>query len=243
MKQDSITDYKHLIRPEDYKKIVFFTGAGMSAESGVPTYRGKGGTWEKYNWEEYACQEAFDRNPDKVMDFHEVRRKSVLECSPHAGHEVIANLALKQKSEVRIVTQNIDGMHQRAGSKDVIELHGSLWKLRCPVHGVIEDIGPVFTARKCGKCNNRLRPDIVWFGDSLNQAVIEEGVGAIATCDLFISIGTSGVVWPAAGFPEAAKQNGARCIEINPEPSAMSVMYETTIQSTAGKVLPILFAP
>ncbi len=239
----SISDCKHSIRADDYKKIVFFTGAGMSAESGIPTYRGKGGTWAKYNWEEYACQDAFDRNPDKVMDFHEIRRKSVLDCKPHAGHEVIANLALKNNSQVRIVTQNIDGMHQRVGSENIIELHGSLWKLRCPVHGVIEDIGPVFATRKCMKCDHSLRPDIVWFGDSLNREVMEEGIAAIATCDLFISIGTSGVVWPAAGFPEVAKNNKARCIEINPEPSAMSAMYETIIEGSAGKVLPILFAP
>ncbi|MCG8376151.1 MAG: NAD-dependent deacylase, partial [Chlorobiales bacterium] len=110
----------------EFRDIVFFTGAGMSAESGVPTYRGKGGIWGSYSIEEYACQQAFERNPEKVLDFHQKRRRAVLDCQPHDGHRVIASMP-----NARVVTQNIDGMHQRAGSSDVIELHGSLWRLRC----------------------------------------------------------------------------------------------------------------
>lgn len=226
--------------PKNYQHILFFTGAGMSAESGVPTYRGKGGIWDQYDWNNYACQSAFDRDPEKVLKFHELRRKAVLECQPHAGHFAIAELE-KQHPGVTVVTQNIDGMHQRAGSENVVELHGSLWRMRCPIHGTFEDIGEKYTDYACKKCGNWLRPDIIWFGDMLNPDVINSALTAIEQCELFISIGTSGVVWPAAGFPEIARNKGALCIEINPEASEMSKMYDDTIRSTAGKALPRLF--
>ena len=219
-----------------YNKIVLFTGAGMSAESGVPTYRGSGGIWHKYNWEEYACQDAFERNPEKVLDFHELRRKSVLECQPHNGHQFISDL---QKSHigVTVVTQNIDGMHRQAGTENVMELHGSLWRLRCDDCSiVIEDIGESFSKKKCD-CGNYLRPDIVWFGDMLNPNVIQKASDAVQKCDLFISIGTSGVVWPAAGFPMEAKNNGAYCIEINTERTELSYLFDEVIEGKASKVL------
>jgi len=123
------------IDPKQYQQIVFFTGAGMSAESGVPTYRGHGGIWNQYRWEEYACQDAFDADPEKVLKFHELRRAAVLTCTPHPGHAIIAALEEKHQG-ITVVTQNIDGMHQRAGSRRVIELHGSLWRVRCPRHGI-----------------------------------------------------------------------------------------------------------
>lgn len=230
-----------MIKASDYKKVVFFTGAGMSAESGVPTYRGRGGVWDQYNWEEYACQEAFDRDPEKVLKFHELRRKAVLECNPHDGHFVISKLE-KQHPQVIVVTQNIDGMHQRAGSTNVIELHGSLWRMICPKHGTFEDIGATYKNYnyKCEKCATWLRPDIVWFGDRLKQDVMQAAVTALGTCDLFISIGTSGVVYPAAGFPQIAKENNALCIEINPEESPISHIYDQNIREPAGTALPRL---
>ena len=230
------------VDPSKYHSILFFTGAGMSAESGVPTYRGSGGIWGQYRWQEYACQTAFEEDPEKVLAFHEVRRKAVLDCRPHAGHRVIAELE-KNRPGVTVVTQNIDGMHQRAGSRNVIELHGSLWRMRCPWHGVSEDIGERYRARKCEGCGSWLRPDIVWFGDGLDAAVIGEATRALRECDLFISIGTSGVVWPAAGFPQIAKENGARLIEINPEANEMSGLYDETLRAGAGSALPGLFKP
>jgi len=204
-------DEMNTIDPTAYRRIVFFTGAGMSAESGVPTYRGRGGIWGQYRWEEYACQEAFDADPEKVLKFHELRRQAVLSCQPHAGHAVIAALE-KKHPHVTVVTQNIDGMHQRAGSRKVIELHGSLWRLQCPKDGTNEDIGERYERYTCAKCGNWLRPDIIWFGDMLRQEVVSEAVAAIRQCDLLISIGTSGVVYPAAGFPQYAKENRARCM-------------------------------
>lgn len=228
------------INPRQYNHIVFFTGAGMSAESGVPTYRGHGGIWNKYRWEEYACQEAFDADPEKVLKFHELRRAAVLACKPHAGHVTIAALE-KKYNRITVVTQNIDGIHQRAGSRNVIELHGSLWRLRCHCDGTLEDIGEKYKSYRCEKCGHWLRPDIIWFGDALDQSVINEAVSAIRRCDLFISIGTSGVVYPAAGFPRFAKENNARCIEINPEANDMSFLYDEAIRDAAGKALPELF--
>jgi NAD-dependent deacetylase len=228
------------LESDNYKSIVFFTGAGMSAESGVPTYRGRGGVWSQYRWEEYACQEAFHRDPEKVLTFHELRRQSVLACKPHAGHAVIAELA-KKHPHVMVVTQNIDGMHQRAGSQNVIELHGSLWRVRCPSHGIFGDMGEKYENFKCTQCGSWLRPDITWFGDMLDQDVISEATVVIRQCDLFISIGTSGVVWPAAGFPKVARESGAYCIEINPEPNEMSPLYNEAVRETAGAALPRLF--
>ncbi len=212
----------------------------MSAESGVPTYRGRGGTWERYQWEEYACQEAFERDPEGVLRFHALRRQAVLQCKPHAGHEAIVQLE-KNHGSVTVVTQNIDGMHQRAGSRNVIELHGSLWRLRCPDHGVIDDVGERYTTDHCDRCGGWLRPDIVWFCDNLDEAVVDRALTAISSCDLLVSIGTSGVVWPAAGFPVAARENGAQCVEINPEETDMSYLYETAIREPAALCLPNLF--
>jgi NAD-dependent deacetylase len=217
-----------------YNRIVFFTGAGMSAESGVPTYRGSGGIWKEYRWDEYACQDAFLSDPEKVLRFHERRRSAVLECEPHAGHRTIAGL-----TGVKVVTQNIDGMHQRAGTKDVIELHGSLWRLHCQQCGFRKnDYGPFYETMRCS-CGNWLRPDIVWFGDTLDSSVMLRASELIGRCDLFISIGTSGSVWPAAGFPELAKRQGAYCIEINPEPSHI-ISYDLVITETAARALPEL---
>ena len=224
-----------LIDIKKYNKIVFFTGAGMSAESGVPTYRGSGGIWHMYNWEEFACQNAFDDNPKKVLDFHEIRRQSVLECQPHAGHNFITELQ-KSNESITVVTQNIDGMHQRARTDNIVELHGSLWRLRCDNCGIlIEDIGESFSNIKCD-CGKYLRPDIVWFGDMLNSQIIQQASEIIQVSDLFISIGTSGVVWPAAGFPQEAKSNGAYCIEINTEWTELSSMYDKVINCQASEI-------
>jgi len=218
-----------------YTNIVFFTGAGMSAESGVPTYRGEGGIWHKYNWEEYACQNAFKRTPKKVIDFHKVRREAVFQCKPHAGHHFICELQESHKN-ISIITQNIDVMHQRAGSKNVIELHGSLWRLRCDDCGkIIDDYNKSYTTIKC-YCGKYLRPDIVWFGDMLNMSVINQASDLFEKCELFISIGTSGVVWPAAGFPQAAKSNGAYCVEMNTEKTELSYLFDEVINCKASEI-------
>ncbi|HNY90617.1 MAG TPA: NAD-dependent deacylase [bacterium] len=225
---------------QTFHHIVFFTGAGMSAESGVATFRGAGGRWKEYNWQEVACQRAFDRDPERVLDFHRLRRREAIGCEPHAGHKVIAGLEAAHPG-VTVVTQNIDGMHQRAGTKKIFELHGSLWRVRCPQHGVWEDRDPEFATRRCPHCGSWLRPDIIWFEDMLDDKVVAGATRAILACDLLISIGTSAVVWPAAGYPELARQNGAFCVEINPEPTEISGLYQQVIRGKAGEVLPELF--
>ena len=227
---------------ENYNRIVFFTGAGMSAESGVPTYRGRGGIWNEYKWEEYACESAFMVNPEGVLDFHELRRIEALKCNPHKGHEIISQLQNKH-SNTHIVTQNIDGMHQRSDSKNVIELHGSIWRMRCDIDGlVIEDLAQGKYNKTHCDCGRWLRPDIIWFQDMLNENTVQKATDVISKCDLFISIGTSAVVWPAAGYPKLAKSMGAFCIEINPESTDLSNIYDRTIRSKASEGLYEIFS-
>ena len=213
----------------------------MSAESGVPTYRGRGGIWNQYKWENYACQAAFERDPEGVLEFHELRRIEALKCQPHSGHTIITKVQNYHSNSV-VITQNIDGMHQRAKSKNVIELHGSLWRLRCESENLLKqdlDQGE-YQTRQCD-CGNWLRPDIIWFQDMLNDKTVLEATQAIASCDLFISIGTSAVVWPAAGYPKLAKTSGAFCVEINPEETELSTLYDQTIRMPASFGLEHLF--
>lgn len=224
------------VRFSDYESIVFFTGAGMSAESGVPTFRGAGGIWKDYNYEEYACQTAFERDPERVWEFHNYRREVVGACAPNPAHQVVAELQTHRK--VTVVTQNIDGLHQLAGSRVVHELHGGLWRLRCDHCGnrdTRRDV-PLLELR-CGACHHYWRPDIVWFGDSLNREVIMRAQAALTTCDLLVSIGTSAVVYPAAGLPVLAKQAGALCVEVNPEPTQMSDLYDVCLRSSASEAV------
>ena len=228
-------------KPLDKIGIVFFTGAGMSAESGIPTYRGEGGVWNEYRWEEYACEMAFNEHPNRVLDFHEMRRIEALKCKPHNGHRIIKKIEKKFRNTT-IITQNIDGMHQRASSKNVIELHGSIWRLKCtkcrkpPKEDIEND---KYSNRHCS-CGKLLRPDIIWFQDMLNVDIINLARDKILNCDYFISIGTSGMVWPAAGFPNVAKNSGSFCIEINPEETELSSIYDEIIRDVASKGLQYL---
>lgn len=219
-----------------FKKIVFFTGAGLSSESGIPTYRGKGGIWHQYNYEDYACQRAFDRDPEKVWEFHGKRREFVMECRPNEGHKIIAKIE-QQLPATTIITQNIDGMHQRAGSKNVIELHGSLWRVRCDYEGfVMENTEIPMKTIRCS-CGEYLRPDIVWFEDPLNQNAILQSVEAIQRCDIFISIGTSGVVYPAAQMPLIASQRHVPTVEINIDETPLSQLFTHQLKGPATQML------
>ena len=213
----------------------------MSAESGVPTYRGRGGIWNQYKWENYACQTAFERDPEGVLEFHELRRIEALKCQPHRGHEIITDVQT-HNPDTSVITQNIDGMHQRSKSKNVIELHGRLWRMRCESEKILkEDLdGGKYQTRKCD-CGNWLRPDIIWFQDMLNDKTVLAATQAMASCDLFVSIGTSAVVWPAAGYPKLAKNSGAFCVEINPEATELSGLYDQTIRMPASAGLEHLF--
>lgn len=225
----------------DFRSIVFFTGAGLSAESGVPTYRGRGGIWAQYNYEDYACQRAFKRDPLRVIEFHELRRMRVLACPPHAGHRHLARLQAAFP-QVRVITQNIDGLLQRAGIAVAAELHGSLWRQRCARHGLREDLqaGP-YRQRQCPDCGAWLRPDITWFEDAVDGTVFERARALVAGCELFVSVGTSGVVWPAAGFAQLARDSGALMVEVNPEDNQASPLYRRRLRGPAGEILPATF--
>ena len=219
------------------EKIVFFTGAGMSAESGIHIYRGEGGIWDSYNWRDVACQEAFETDPRRVLDFHEKRRMEALEATPHNGHQIIKNLE-NELDQVDIITQNIDGMHQRAYSKNVLELHGSLWRLRCDEDNyTINDLENYKYVKRMCKCGSWLRPDIVWFEDSLDHKIMNRAAAIISDCDLFVSIGTSGLVWPAAGYINLAKNSGALCVDINPEGGNFNSVFDLKIRDIASKGL------
>ncbi|MBN2233425.1 MAG: NAD-dependent deacylase [Deltaproteobacteria bacterium] len=222
------------------RHVVFFTGAGISVESGIPTYRGAGGVWSQYRYEDYACQEAFERDPEKVWDFHDRRREMIAACAPNDGHRIIA-AAAGHYPRVTVITQNIDGLHQRAGSAGVIELHGSIWRIRDDTTGDIrEDFSVPLARRQCG-AGCWWRPDIVWFGDPLREDDIDRAVAALEDCDLFIAIGTSGAVYPAARLPLIAVERNIRAIEINPEPTPLSDTYPEVRRQPAAVALKELF--
>lgn len=224
------------VRFADFERIVFFTGAGLSAESGIPTYRGAGGIWAEYDYEDYACQRAFDRDPEKVWDFHDKRRAAVAACEPNEGHRIIAEVQ-RDKPATAVVTQNIDGLHARSGAKDVVELHGSLWRVRCDSEKIVRDDGSVpMSPRRCS-CGAYWRPDIVWFEDSLQERSLLRAHEVLSTCDLLVSVGTSGVVYPAAELPRIAMRRGALSVEINLEDTPVSSLYQQRIRGRASEIL------
>jgi len=225
-----------VIRLSGFQRPLFFTGAGLSAESGIPTYRGKGGIWNEYDYEEYACQRAFDRDPERVWDFHDLRRQKVAEASPCDAHRIITRVQ-EALPGTRIVTQNIDGLHQRAGTTGVVELHGSLWRLRCAATGAVVDNFEVpLSDRKCGE-DCYWRPDIVWFEDQMNRTSLMDAERALSKCDVLVTIGTSGVVYPAADLPRIATERGIPSVEINPEVTVVSHLYQEHMRGGGSESL------
>ncbi len=229
------------IEVEKFDSIIFFTGAGMSKESNIDTYRGEGGIWNTYNWKEFACQKAFIKNPLKVQKFHEERRKEIFDKEPHYGYKIISNLQ-KKHNNVHILTQNIDGLHRKCRQLNVIELHGSLWHLRCEkTRNIFEDCEKwKYRRRKC-QCSKYLRPDIIWFEDNLKKNTLSSAIKLAEKCNLFISVGTSGLVYPSASIPPIAKRAGAFCIEINPEETELSYIYDHNLRQRATPGLKSLF--
>ncbi|HLA22886.1 MAG TPA: NAD-dependent deacylase [Nitrosopumilaceae archaeon] len=221
------------------KKIVFVTGAGISQESGIPTFRGNDGLWKKYDPMKLATIDAFYQDPKLVWEWYEDRRKNILAAKPNAGHVAIADLA--KYKEVWVLTQNIDGLHQRAGCKNVLELHGSIITIKCTVCNFKDKITTSFSEiPPLCKCGNILRPDVVWFGEPLPQDVWGEAMMQASMCDVMVVAGTSLAVSPANMLPIYAKQNGALLIEINPEETHMSQNMDLSIRSTSAKALPEL---
>jgi NAD-dependent deacetylase len=224
--------------------VTVLTGAGISAESGIPTYRdSQTGMWAKYDPHELATPQAFSRNPDLVMDWYRWRCSLVEKAVPNPGHRALVDME-RQVPRFTLITQNVDGLHAQAGSQNVVELHGNIRRLRCSTTscsytqaGWSTDPLPV-----CPHCSRLLRPDVVWFGESLPTQALENAIQASRSCDVFFSIGTSGVVEPAASLPFEALRSGAVVIEINPQPTPLSVYTNYYFGFPAGEFLPILLA-
>jgi len=222
---------------KDIQKIVFVTGAGISQESGIPTFRDKDGLWRNYNAMELATIDAFYKNPKLVWEWYNERRRNIFSAQPNLGHKAITKL--EKYAEVVILTQNIDGLHQKAGSTKVLELHGSIVKIKCSVCDFKDEIITEFSEiPPLCKCGNILRPDVVWFGESLPQDVWQKAIIFSSQCDLMIIAGTSLVVSPANTLPIYAKQNNAILIEINPKKTDMSSEMDLVIRNTSARVLP-----
>jgi NAD-dependent deacetylase len=226
--------------------IVVLTGAGVSAESGVPTFRdAQTGLWAKYDPADLATPEAFSRDPELVSRWYDERRCNVAKCLPNAGHVALAQLqshALSSGKIFTLITQNVDRLHQAAGSADVIELHGTLWVWRCTECGIeSEERGPAFGVYppRCS-CGGRRRPGVVWFGEGLPKQALLRAQRAASSCSLFMSLGTSSVVHPAAGLIDLALQNNARLLEVNPVETPYTRRAHWSIQGKSGEVLPRL---
>jgi len=219
------------------KKIVFVTGAGISQESGIPTFRGKDGYWRRYDPMKLASIDAFYDDPKLVWEWYEDRRKNILSVKPNEGHFAISQM--EEFKDVVVLTQNIDGLHQRSGSTNVLELHGSIIRIKCTVCDFTDNITENFESLppKC-KCGSMLRPDVVWFGEPLPQNIWQSAIKEASICDVMIIVGTSLVVSPANTLPVYAKQNGAILIEVNPEKTVMSNDMTLSIQATSVEVLP-----
>lgn len=217
------------------------TGSGVSAESGVPTFReAQTGLWERFDPQELATPEAFARNPALVWDWYAWRRKLVTEARPNPGHVAIAEMQ-HLVPNFALATQNVDGLHQEAGSHGAIELHGNLRRTKCSVEGtMVEDYDRGASPPYCPSCGAPLRPDVVWFGEMLPQGALEAASRVARGSEVFISVGTSSLVYPAAGLPFEALENGARVVEINPSETPLTRHADYTLRGLAGDVLPRL---
>lgn len=232
------------------KKIAVLTGAGISAESGVPTFReAQTGLWQRFRPEELATPEAFQRDPALVWKWYTWRRELIGRAEPNPGHYALARIEALVP-DFTLITQNVDDLHRRAGSQSVIELHGNIQTTKCSLEGTVVDVlqtGSVPTEQqmqtglpRCPQCGSLLRPDVVWFGENLPALALEQAWEKTRICDLFFSIGTSGLVQPAASLPWLAFEQGTPVVEINPEQTPLSRAATYTLQGPAGVILPEL---
>jgi NAD-dependent deacetylase len=230
------------------KHVVIVTGAGVSKESGIPTFReAQTGLWAQYDPTELATPQAFRQDPDKVWAWYRFRYHMVAKAEPNPGHFAIVEMA-SLVPKLTLLTQNIDGLHARAGSQNVIELHGNIARYRCSVScqgdPTLVDISAVDIyddhAPDCPHCGEHVRPDVVWFGEVLPALALSAALDAVGKCDLMMVVGTSGVVQPVAPFPDRAKHAGAAIVEVNPEPGLGAHLADVTLKGPAGEILPEL---
>jgi len=221
--------------------VAILTGAGVSAESGVPTFRGQGGLWKDYKAEELATPGAFARDPRLVWEWYDWRRQAIAKAQPNAAHHALVEME-KRKPRFTLITQNVDGLHDLAGSGKILKLHGDIWRMLCT------QCGANFPNRRAPlpkipphcACGGMARPGVVWFGEPLPEGMIKEAEHAVAAAQVFLVIGTSAVVHPAAGLIPYARQAGAKTIEINPEETPYSATVDCALRGLAGELLPQL---
>lgn len=238
--EDKIKEAKAII--DNASSITVLTGAGISAESGIPTFRGEDGLWRKFRSEELATQEAFQRDPKLVWEWYDWRRGLVKEAMPNPGHYALVNLE-NEKTNFTLVTQNIDGLHQLTGNRNIIEMHGNLWQIRCTRCGVVEENHDVPLKEihpKCKNCDALGRPNVVWFGEMIPMSIIDNILIAIDKCQVMLIVGTSGIVEPAASMGLVAKHTGKTVIEVNLETTPNSSHYDISILGKSGEILPML---
>jgi NAD-dependent deacetylase len=223
------------------RRVVVFTGAGVSQESGLATFRSAGGLWERFRAEDLATPEAFGRDPELVWRWYRERFESMRRAAPNAAHRTIASWNRRFPS-LSVVTQNIDRLHQRAGSPDVLELHGTIWRVRCVGCGGEADTEAALAAEPPARCacGARQRPAVVWFGESLPAAALDRAARRASESDVLLSVGTSATVYPAAGLIEVAAGAGATVVEVNREPTPLSALAAFVLRGAAGEVLPAL---
>lgn len=222
--------------------LVVFTGAGVSRESGVPTFRGEDGYWQRYKPEELASWAAFERNPELVWRWYDYRRQLLTDVEPNAAHDAIAGLG-RGFDDFLLVTQNVDGLHSRAGSTDPVELHGNIWRVRCTREHTVSEFMEVplkSCPPTCRECGALLRPDVVWYGEPLPADAYDRSYQGASECDAMIVVGTSSVVRPAASLPLVAKHNGAFVIEVNTGFTPISALIDATLIGKAGDIMPAL---
>ncbi len=224
----------------DAGAVVVLTGAGVSAESGVPTFRGEDGLWRNFRAEELATPGAFARDPKLVWEWYQWRRELVAACKPNAAHEFIARLEREHGGDFLLVTQNVDGLHRLAGSTKLVEVHGDIWQVRCTSCGSSrEDRTLPFPELppKCDECGGLLRPAVVWFGEALPEEAIGSAFAAAQSCDLMLVVGTSAVVYPVAHLPQLAKGAGAYVIEVNPAETPLTPFADESWRGKAAEIL------
>jgi NAD-dependent deacetylase len=221
-------------------RIAALTGSGISAESGVPTFRGKEGLWKQFRAEELATPEAFKRDPRQVWRWYDWRRGIIGRREPNPGHQVLARWEKRFPGFV-LITQNVDGLHRRAGSERVLELHGNIWEMRCTAEGTVTE-NHDFPLReippRCPGCGAPLRPNVVWFGEALPEKTLQEAYAASAACDLMFVVGTSAFVQPAGSLPLLAAERGATIVEINPDITPLTEAADYSFREKAGEILP-----
>ena len=222
------------------RSIAVLTGAGISAESGVPTFRGPGGLWRDFRPEDLATPEAFANDPRLVWEWYDFRRQKIAAATPNLGHYALVTLE-KRSPDFTLITQNVDGLHPLAGSRNLLEIHGNLWRTRClSCHEVREHRGPLARIPPRCPCEGLLRPDVVWFGEPLPYELLKRAIRAIEACDLMLVVGTSGLVQPAASMADAALARGIPVVEINLDPTPLSERATHALHGKAGEILPKL---